>query len=109
MSEPAPRVHLVQCLCPARHCIMAGAGEEPPGTAAGAVDGLKAGIEEAIAAGGMNPWCELCRAPRDQWSFEVATIENRKLAELLPALKHQEAAQLATQAAIIAERRASRN
>lgn len=104
-----PRVHLVQCLCPARHTIMAIAGEDPPASAEQTLIQLRDAIEQTIAAGRINPRCELCQAPRDQWTFETATLENRTLAEVLPALKREEAAQLATQASIKAEERAARN
>lgn len=88
---------------------MALAGEDPPGTAAEVTETLRTGIEQTIAAGRLNPWCELCKAPRDAWSFEIATLENRTLADVWPALKREEAAQLETQAVMKAEARHSRN
>jgi hypothetical protein len=102
-------VLLLQCLCPARHCIIALAGEAPPATAESMTEQARAGLDAAIAAHTINPWCELCKAKREQWSFEVAELPGKTLAEVLPALKRQEAAQLATQASIKAEERAARN
>lgn len=109
MSEPAVRVHLVQCLCPARHCIMASAGQEPPGTAAESLAIVKEAIEAAIAAKKINPYCAICRAPREHWNFEVATIPGRTLEELRPALEREERNQAQTAAAIAATQRAMNN
>lgn len=103
------RVHLVQCLCPARHCIMAATFQEPPGIQEQALELLRGSIEQTIAGGRLNPQCEICKAPRDQWSFEIATIDGVTLDEIMPALRHQEAAQMQTQAAIKAEERHRRN
>lgn len=106
---PTPRVHLVQCICPARHCIMAVAGEEPPETAAAIVDQLRSAIEQTIAAGRIDPWCALCRAPREQWTFEIVAIPGRTLDEIMPSLRAVEGAQLNYAASLRAEQRHSRN
>lgn len=108
MSEPRA-VLLLQCLCPARHCIIALAGEAPPATAESMREQAIAGLESAIASKTINPWCELCQAPRDQWTFEVAELPDRTLAEIMPELKRQEAAQIRSAAAIKAGARAARN
>jgi len=109
MSEPAVRVHLVQCLCPARHCLMASAAQEPPGSKDEALEIVKATIEAAIASKRINPWCGICKAPREQWTFEVATLPGRTLDELLPEIQRQESQQIATAAAIAATQRAMNN
>lgn len=109
MSEPRPSVLLLQCLCPSRHCIIALAGEAPPATAENMTEQARAGLDGAIASKAINPWCELCNAPRDQWAFEVAEIPGRTLADVLPELRRNEAEQLASQASIKAEERARRN
>lgn len=108
MSEPRA-VLLLQCLCPARHCIIALAGEAPPATAESMTEQARAGLDAAIASKAINPWCELCKARREHWSFEVAELPGRTLAEVLPALKRSEAEQLQTQARFKAEARADRN
>jgi hypothetical protein len=108
MSEPRA-VLLLQCLCPARHCIIALAGEAPPATAEEMKDRAVVALEAAIESKAINPWCELCKAPRGFWSFEVAELPGRTLAEIMPELKRQEAAQMQTQAAMKAEDRARRN
>lgn len=109
MSEPRPSVLLLQCLCPARHCVLAFAGEAPPATVESMTAAARAGVEAAIAAGKMRPVCALCQAPRELWSFEVAELPDHTLAEVLPALQQQEAEQIAMQARMKAEARAARN
>lgn len=109
MSAPRPSVLLLQCLCPARHCIIALAGEAPPATVESMTESAKAGIESAIAAKSLDPWCALCGAPREQWSFEVAELADRTLAQVMPALRASEAEQIATQTRMKAEARALRN
>jgi hypothetical protein len=47
---------------------------------------------------GLNPWCVLCRAPRDSWVFELAPTVWSSMAEALPALRAAEAAQRVTAA-----------
>lgn len=111
MSEqPEPKsVLLLQCLCPQRHCIMAFVGEQPPETAESIAQTARDGIEAAIASGTLNGWCALCRAQRETWQFEVKLIPDTTLEALMPALKRQEAEQLRSQAAILADDRHSRN
>lgn len=104
-----PRVHLVQCLCPARHCIMAATVQEPPGTEAEGAAILKTAIEEAIASGRINPVCALCKAPRDQWAFEIATIEGVTFEQIRPGLEKQESEMRDYQAQVRAQARAARN
>jgi hypothetical protein len=109
MSAPRPSVLLLLCLCPAQHRIIALAGEAPPATVESMTELAKASLEAAIAAKTIKPVCELCKAPRDQWSFEVAELADRTLAEVMPALRASEAEQIATQARFKAEARALRN
>jgi hypothetical protein len=66
-------------------------------------------MDAAIKAHLIHPWCELCKAPREQWTFEVAELPGKSLSEILPELKRQEADQIATQASIKAAERAARN
>jgi hypothetical protein len=97
-------------LCgPERHCIIALAGDSPPATAENMTEQARAGIDGAIEAKLINPWCELCKARREQWIFEVKEVPDRTLAEIAPELRRQEAAQMQTQAAIKAGERAARN
>lgn len=108
MSEPV-RVDLVQCLCPARHCIMAAAFQCPPGTPEEALELCRSSIERNIATKQIEPRCGLCQAPRESWSFEIATLPGRTLDDVMPALRASEAAQMETAAAVQAVERHSRN
>ena len=87
-------VYLVQCLCPARHCITALAfepdGDLKPETAE---ESLKALTELALARSAMNPWCAICRARSSTWVYECARTRFRTMAEARPELKRLEAEQ----------------
>jgi len=108
MSEPV-RVDLVQCLCPARHCIMAAAFQCPPGTQEEAIELCRSSIERNIADKQMQPWCGICAAPRNSWSFEIASLPGLTLDAVMPALRASEAAQMETAATVKAVERHSRN
>lgn len=90
-------VYLVQCLCPARHCIMATAVEsESIQECRDAETLLLAAIDAGIANTLVDPWCGLCRAPREQWHTETGKTIWATMAEATPHLRAEEAAQIAT-------------
>lgn len=109
MSEPQTSVLLLQVLCPARHCILGFAGEAPPLTRESIAADARQAIEAAIAAKVLNPWCGICRAEREHWSFEVAELPGRTMAEIEPEIRRQETNQMAARAAFEARERAARN
>jgi hypothetical protein len=55
-------VHIVQCLCPQRHCICAIAYQ--PGerhTPETVIEKFRAQVEAAIQTKALNPWCGLAK------------------------------------------------
>ena len=100
-------VYLAQCLCPQRHCLLALPMEqEDPATAEAF---LRVQLTTLLNLAidhyqWLNPWCELCKAPRAQWHIEVGRTRFTTLAEALPHLKHSEADQLASAREIKAAR-----
>jgi hypothetical protein len=88
-------VHIVQCLCPQRHCITAAAYDDadgkPPGTALEALQALNA---MAIRDGVINPWCGICGSRA--WHYEDGLTSFVTLDEARPALARAMADQLAT-------------
>ena len=82
-------VHVLQVLCPRRHCLFALAYEEEKQTAAEA----RRIAEEAFAAGVLNRWCGICQS-RDI-RFEIGKTRFANMAEATPALAECEAQQLA--------------
>ncbi len=96
---------LAQCLCPARHCILAALGECDPNDA---IAELKAAIERAVPQT-LNPWCGICRAPRSSWSFECGSFEAASVEDALLRVKVEEIRNLQTAEAFKAEQKASRN
>jgi hypothetical protein len=91
------KVWICQCLCPKRHCIAALAGEaEDREEALRIIDApLRERIDTSLllASLELNPWCGLCRAPRDSWVFELAPTIWSSMAEAEPALRAAETAQ----------------
>lgn len=86
------RVWVAQCLCPARHCIIASAGEaESVGAATVVVlDALQEAVEAAMANGSLNPWCGICRAEAETWQYELARTRYRSMQEAMPHLREAE-------------------
>lgn len=103
MRDDDANIRLVQCLCPARHCITALAFAPAAMDDATAIRRLRAGVEAAIAAGALDPWCALCGS-RD-WRYEVGRTRFRTMEEARPALEEMEARQAATRAWILGGRR----
>lgn len=90
-------VWLAQCLCPDRHAILATAGEAADADAArDLVDHLRRVVEQFTADGLLNPWCGLCHAPSDRWSYELKRTRFSTLTTAEPALAAAEAEQIAT-------------
>jgi hypothetical protein len=112
-------VRIVQCLCPARHCIMGIAYE--PGTAAGgsgmddiALDEsnasafLRSIVEQAIANKTINPWCHICHSK--ERLYEDAVSKFKTIEEAQPELERLERANLRSRGLIDSLKlRASRN
>jgi hypothetical protein len=85
------KVWISQCLCPQRHCIAAAVAEAEDRKEALRV--VEASLREQLDSLGLNPWCGLCRAPRDSWVFELAPTVWSSMAEALPALRAAAAGQ----------------
>jgi hypothetical protein len=95
------KVWITQCLCPQRHCILATAGAaDSRSTAEATVKAplLKA-IAEMLTTGELNPWCGLCGARSDTWTYELARTRFRNMDEAVPGLKQLESEQQLVRAA----------
>ena len=80
-KQPTPRV--VQCFCSLNHCILVlaylpglTAAQESLGgtgdvtlTQENASEYLRSFLDEMIELKTMNPWCGLCKSPRERWKF----------------------------------------
>jgi hypothetical protein len=94
------RVWIAQCLCPARHAIMATAGEADSEQAASAIEkALREAVAVMLESGEVNPWCGLCRAGVETWRYEVGRTRFATMAEATPALAQSAAEQAALRAA----------
>lgn len=93
-------VWICQCLCPARHCILAVTGEFDTERAAVALRvELRRAVVGLLASGAMNPWCGLCDAKRATWRYEVRRTIFATMAAAEPGLREIEAAQARTRRA----------
>jgi hypothetical protein len=94
-------VWICQCLCPQRHCILATAGEVDDGETGfpeKSQTTLRSAIGDMIAAKAINPWCGLCHATRDTWTYEARRTRYRTMQEAQPEFKRLEAEQAAVAA-----------
>jgi hypothetical protein len=88
------RVWIAQCLCPQRHCILATAGEaqdQDRREAKAKIEGpLHERVAAELAAGVLNPWCDLCRSPATSWTYELGRTRFRTMAQAKPELEKLE-------------------
>lgn len=94
------RVWIAQCLCPDRHCICAMAGEaENRDDAEKEIEtALRGHMAVFVKAGHINPWCGLCKAGSETWTYELGRTRYRTMQEAKPRLKQMEAEQAAVRA-----------
>jgi len=89
-------VHIVQCLCPSRHCIMA-ISYDPAGpnsqikTPEEGIETLKRMVDTAINGLLVDPWCGICKSRT--FSYEDGETRWRTLEEARPYLEASEAEQ----------------
>ena len=102
---PPAKVHLVQCLCPQRHCIVALAfqpgdaakgavGEDVTLTVDNAGPYLLSVVKQMVAVHAIDPFCGICKAPIEQFHCEVGVTRFLTMKEAEPALRAGQEAQL---------------
>lgn len=96
-------VHIVQTLCPARHCILALAYESDieeaqPGADTANARMVEGAVDSMIRRRHINPWCGLCKAPRETWTTEDRKTKFATMAEARPELERLEQEQALTRA-----------
>ncbi|MEA3211301.1 MAG: hypothetical protein QOE70_4358 [Chthoniobacter sp.] len=96
------RVHVVQLLCPQRHCVLGAAYEDDAQT----FEGACAMIEAQFKAKAFNRWCELCQSR--ELTYEDKATQWATMQEAAPALMAAQIANLATRRAYL-RGRAGRN
>jgi hypothetical protein len=82
---------LAQCLCPNRHTIAAVADAGPQEDM---VAGLRAAVRACLQTT-LNPWCGICGAIAETWTYEVGVTRFKTMAEAERVLNAEEAAQQA--------------
>ena len=96
------KVHVTQCLCPKRHCIMAIAWQEPEYTPDTAKEKLKSIIKRLMERGAINGFCGICNSSK--LTYEDGVTGFKTLDEAMPHLRAVERANLATKRYLDAER-----
>lgn len=91
-------IHIIQCLCPERHAILAVAYDDAATTGAEALQMFQSMVLVAVDGGGLNPWCGICQSR--EWFYEDGVTRFRTLAEAKPFLEQCAADQLASRALI---------
>jgi hypothetical protein len=89
-------IHIIQCLCPDRHCIFALAYDPADLSSPEAMQGFKEMVQAALDKKLANPWCGMCGSTL--WSYEDAVTKFATIEEARPAMKETEADQMATRA-----------
>lgn len=102
------KVHITQCLCPKRHCIIAIAYEEgKPVPGCGdlvfqdgqeAEAGLKALVEHFVQDGQLNHWCGICHSRTFIYEDKATGFESLEAA--WPFLMRTQLENLATRMAL---------
>ncbi len=87
-------IHILELLCPKRHCIVATAYDSEQTSDKKALGQAQTGWNKALAAGLVNPWCDLCQSRTLHWELGVSMIKT--MAEIEPLLRQVEQANLAS-------------
>jgi len=96
-------IWIAQCLCPQRHCLLAVATDEGP------VEGVRlcaSGVRGLLLFRELNPWCGLCGAPADTWTYEAGETAFNTMEEARPELGRLQAENQRTHDEMIADGRA---
>ena len=81
-------IHIVQALCPQRHCIMAMAFDDDEMDDKKAILKLAMTIARAQIHLEIDPWCDLCKAEAIQ--YEVGRTGFKTMEEAAPHIKASE-------------------
>jgi hypothetical protein len=76
-------IHIIQCLCPARHCIVGLAYDSTEFFLDDVMAAFKRRVATAIQIGMINPWCGICLSR--VWHYEDSAT---KYATLEDAAQH---------------------
>ncbi len=91
-------VHLLQVLCPKRHCLYGIAYEEEVQTSEEAIEKARAVLDSGV----LNKHCGICGS--EDLKFEIGVTRWQTLKEAAPYLAEIQAANLATRAMIESRR-----
>lgn len=86
------RVWIAQCLCPQRHAILAVSSEAEDRQAAeeSLIKPLREQVTRMIGSGTINPWCGLCAADVETWTYELGRTRFASMQEAEPELRQNE-------------------
>lgn len=101
------KVHITQCLCPSRHCIMAIVWEEPEYTPRKAKEALRTLVKRWVEKKAINHECAICGAKR--LHYEDGVTPFRSKAEAMPHVKMVETMNLLSRQHIMEKTAHERN
>lgn len=85
-------IHIIQCLCPSRHCIFGVAYDPADMEHDVAMATFQQQVEQWIEKKEINPWCGICGS-RD-WKYEMARTKYTTMQEAATELAKEEAKQM---------------
>jgi hypothetical protein len=89
-------IHIVQMLCPQRHCILGLAYDDKLNSSEEIQGMLKAQTDDWVQKKIINPWCGICRAPYADWRMEDGKTVFQTIEEARGPLKELERRQQTT-------------
>lgn len=94
-------VHILQVLCPQRHCIIALAFMPEDRTPEQAIEDGKALIKGLVEDKALNHWCALCGGK--EFSYEVGVTRYKTIEEARPHLEQHEQKMLLSRAILLSD------
>jgi hypothetical protein len=91
-------IHLIQCLCPDRHAIMAIGYDPETLSPDDAMHGFKAFMQQMFDKHEVNPWCAICGS--SLLVYEDRATPFKTIEEAMPVLAQLQIEQAITNAAL---------
>lgn len=95
-------VTIVQLHCPARHVILAMAGEAPAGELQQRLHAL---VKEWLDSSGMNPWCGMCGMSQDTWIYHAVGTPFDTIDDAVPTIRDLQDAEMTLRDTLTAQGR----
>jgi len=91
-------IHVIQCLCPDRHCIFGMAYDPADISPEEAMQGFREVVQAALDRQLANPHCGICGSTA--WQYEDRATKFKTIEEARPVLEESERAQAIARAVL---------